>query len=565
MRKWMALLLAGTLTLSLAVPALARDKEREKDHKSRFEVQFKDWDTQFWGNESLARMVTKGVIKGNGDGTVAANRPVSRLEAAIMVARLLDLEAPQIPRGEFKLKAPWGEIKIENEGDEFEIKIKTRDDEWEFEDDDDVPAWGREAILIGLEHGFLIFDGARLNPMSPLNRLEAAIMLVKAAGMDEEAQNWAGADLSFTDASKIPQRLQGYIAVAVEQEFVTGYENGSFMPHKPVTRAEWATLLDRLDRDGAPVSADGRQVKGMVTAVNVGTAPSIAMTTPVFPNGVTYPVDDTAVFYKNRQEITIADISAGDQVIINLSPDRQILMVTVHNLVKRIAGQVSAYTEPTTSAAGSITVTDKTGVTTTHALTVQTAVRLGESAGTLADLLVGDQVKLTLEGAQLTSIMIKVEAVTVTGSLSAITQGVDGALPTLTVVSENSPAITYTVADYATISGSGETALTLTDLQVGDLVTLRVQRGLVVRIALGQADPTVDLHFELEGRLVSIDTTAGTLVLTDKQEMEHTLKLATDVRIKGDDDALAVSDLELGDRIVVKGMGDTVHEIKVKE
>lgn len=492
MRKMAALILAGALTVGSALPAAAHGspKGHEKgNHKSRFEESFRDWDAGFWGNEALARMVVKGVIKGNSDGTIAAVRPVTRLEAAIMLARLLDLPAPELPYGEFKLKAPWGEIKIENAGGKFEIKVEARGEgEFKFEDSNAVPAWGRAAILTALQEGFLIFDGARLNPLAPLNRLEAAIMLVKAAGLDAEARDRAGADLPFADAGSIPDRLQGYIAIAVEKGFVKGYEDGTFRPHKILTRAEWAALLDRLDRQGAPVSADGRQVKGTVTGVTVGAAPAIAMTTPVFPNGVTYPVDDTAVFYKGGQAITIADLAAGDNVIVNLSPERTILMVTVHNVARTVAGTVTAYTAPAAGAAGSIAIQGAAGAAaTTHVVTAGTAVTLDGRPATLADIRVGDRVELTLEGAALTRIAIKAEVRTVTGTLAAVTPGAGGALPTLSVTGPNNTTATYAVADHATLAEAGGGALTLADLHAGDQLSLRVERNLVTRIVRTRA------------------------------------------------------------------------------
>ncbi len=488
MRKLVAATLAGVLSLGAVSPAFADGREREgkAEVKGRFEAQFKDWKGDFWGNESLARLITLGVIKGNDDGTVAASRAVSRLEAAIMLSRLLDLKAPEIPQGEFKIKAPWGEIEIENKGREFEMKIKTRDGEIKLEDSKNIPDWGRAAILAGLEHGFVLFEGAKLSPMASLNRLEAAIMLVKAGGLDAEAKAKAGAELSFKDADKIAANLRGYIAIAVEKGFVTGYEDGTFQPTKLVTRAEWAALLDRLDgKESDVVSKDGRQVKGTVTAVATGTAPSITVTTPVFPNGVTYPIDDTAVFYEKGKAVTLADVAAGDSVIINLSADRKVLMVSVRNVPVQTAGTVKAYTAPTATAAGSLTITVD-GADKVYPVAANTAITLGEKAATLADIRVGDQVKVTTEGAQVTKIAIKVEAITVNGTLSAVVLGQNGALPTLTIAGVNNTSVTYSVVDYATLADANGKALTMADLKVGDKLSLKVERNLVIRIVRTQ-------------------------------------------------------------------------------
>jgi hypothetical protein len=488
MRKAVAIIMAGALSAGILAPTALADEGKHESGKShtRFEAEYKDWQQSFWANESLARMITLGVIKGNGDGTIATLRPVTRLEAAIMVTRLLQLKPIAIPQGEFEVKAPWGKIEIENKNDKFELQIKSKDGDFKLEDSSKVPTWGRDAVLTALQNGFLIYDGASLNPMKPLTRLEAAVMMVKAAGLDADAQAKTGAELSFKDADKVPAKLAGYIAIAVEKGFVTGYEDGTFQPAKTLTRAEWAALLDRLDRQGPAVSADGRQVKGTVTAVATGSSPSISMNTPVYPDGVTYAIDDSAVFYKNGQEITLADLNAQDNVILNLNADRQVLMVTVVNVVRQVNGQVTGFVAPATNVPGSISLSTQS-VTTTYVVPVSATVTLAGAPATAADVLVGDKVTLTLEGAHLTKIAIKAEPVSLAATLSAVTSGTNSVRPTLEVTGSDNVATTYDVADFATIKAAGGAALTLADLETGDKLTLTVERNLVTAITVKAA------------------------------------------------------------------------------
>lgn len=567
MRRFTALVLAGAMTLGAALPAAAKEGRVEikgSFNKGKFAARFQDWDEAFWANESLARMIVKGVIMGNADGSIAAARPVSRLEAAIMLARLLDLQAPGIPQGEFKIKAPWGEIKIENEDDEFEIKIEAKGHgEFKFEDSNEVPSWGRGAILSALQGGFLLFDGGRMNPMAPLNRLEAAIMLVKAAGLDAEAEAKANAQLSFTDAARIPERLRGYIALAVEKGFVTGYDDATFKPNKLVTRAEWAALLDRLDRQGSDVTADGRQVKGTVSAVALGAAPAITMTTPVFPGGVTYPLADTAVLYRNGSAITLAEVAAGDSVIINLNADRKIVMVTVANVVSTLKGTVTAYVAPAAGAAGTIVIQGAATAPSSHVVTAQTAVQVGTRAGSLAEVRVGDQVTLTLEGAALKKIAVKSELVTVTGTVAAITLGAGGALPAV-AVSANNAVSTYTLADHATITAAGGGALTLADLRPGDEVTLRVERNVAVSIVRSQAAADPAQPVTATGMVVAIASpgTAGSgysvSLLSNSAVSSYTFAPNATLILNGGA-ALTAADLRVGDQVQYVHTGGVIN------
>lgn len=565
MRKIAAAVLAGALSLTALTPTtVLADDHREDGHKRpQYEQDFKDWQQSFWANESLARMITRGVIKGNGDATIASSRSVTRLEAAIMLSRLLELQAPEIPAGEFKIKAPWGELEIENTDHKFEIKLKTREGEFKLEDGDKVPEWGRAAILSALRDGFLVFDGASISPMKPLNRLEAAMMMVKAAGLDAEAQARKGADLTFKDEAKIPERLRGYIALAVENGFVNGYEDGSFRPEQVLSRAEWAALLDRLDRKSGPaVTADGKQVKATVTAVDADSTPSVRVTTPVYPGGVTYQFDPAAVVYKSGKEITVADIQADDQVIINLDAEREVALLTVANVVRQVSGQVEGFTAPTNTAGGSLELKEKDG-TQTYKVTEATTVKLGDREATLADVRDGDAVTVKLEGTRVSEIAIKIETKTVAGTLDAITAGDDNTLPTIALKDAAEGQAPYSVADHATIKDSNGAAITLADLQPGDQLSLQVERDLIVAIAVKVAPANGTVKGALGTIDFGDDNTLPTLEITTADGV-FTYSVADHATVKNElGRAITLDDLNPGAQLTVKVESNKIVAIQV--
>ncbi len=45
--------------------------------------------------------------------------------------------------------------------------------------------------------------------------------------------------------NKIPAGSVGYVEVAIEKGLVDGFEDNTFRPNQPVTRAQLAALLDR--------------------------------------------------------------------------------------------------------------------------------------------------------------------------------------------------------------------------------------------------------------------------------------------------------------------------------
>jgi serine protease AprX len=93
--------------------------------------------------------------------------------------------------------------------------------------------------------GPLFYDaafGGLFRPDEKVNRLTAAIALVRAAGLRQEAEAQPGATVPVLDAASIPYALRGYVAVALSKGLLTA-EGGSFRPGSQLTRAELAHAL----------------------------------------------------------------------------------------------------------------------------------------------------------------------------------------------------------------------------------------------------------------------------------------------------------------------------------
>ncbi|HEX7957745.1 MAG TPA: S8 family serine peptidase, partial [Pyrinomonadaceae bacterium] len=89
--------------------------------------------------------------------------------------------------------------------------------------------------------------GGAFEPDKRATRLVAAVVLVRAAGLQADADSKAGIFLGYTDAASIPPELRGYVKVAVEQGLISS--GPQFNPAAALTRAELArgvaTILRR--------------------------------------------------------------------------------------------------------------------------------------------------------------------------------------------------------------------------------------------------------------------------------------------------------------------------------
>jgi serine protease AprX len=84
--------------------------------------------------------------------------------------------------------------------------------------------------------------GGAFRPDAFVDRLAAAVALVRAAGYRAEAERRAGATLNLVDANLIPSDRRGYVAVALERGLLTA-SNLAFRPNDALTRAELAHAL----------------------------------------------------------------------------------------------------------------------------------------------------------------------------------------------------------------------------------------------------------------------------------------------------------------------------------
>jgi hypothetical protein len=542
--RLVALLMAGALAAGTAGPALAHsDKGNGHGDAKRFTESFKDWDKNFWGNESLSRLILMGILKGDGAGQIQSNKPVTRLEAAITVIRLLGLQKTNNP------------VHLDDE------------------DRAQTPDWGIEAVLIGLQHGFLEGGHGKLQPNKPLTRLEAAVLLVKAAGLTAEAEAKAGAALPFKDTQKLSAAAKGYLAIAIEQGFIRGMEDNTFKPEKGLTRAEWATMLDRLDRKQGPaVRPDGKQVKGEVVAVKtVDGIAALEVKTPVYPAGVVYKFDDAAVLYKDLKEIDLDAVKPGDHVILQLSEERTILMVTVYNqrpTIGQVSGTISDWTAPSGTTGGSVTVKTWSGEAKSLPVAVDATVKVGDRAGALADLLVGDQVQLTVTNGAVTAINIKVVKREVTGTLKAVTAGSSTERPTVTIESgDPATSQTFTVADWAELRKDGSaTPITLADLATGQKVKLAVERNLVTKILVlaGAQTPGQQVSGKVMTWVAPTASAEGSIVIgTGGAEMKL-LPVAKNAAVTLGDQAVTLADVQVNDYVTATVTDGKVTALKLQ-
>ncbi len=112
---------------------------------------------------------------------------------------------------------------------------------------EDVPDdyWCRDAIIWGYNNGIIKgFSDTCFAPTKTVTRAQLVTMLYRYAGSPEVS----GELDMFIDSDTIAEPYRTAAVWAVENSIIQGYNDGSFMPNQPVSRAQLAVILARYDR-----------------------------------------------------------------------------------------------------------------------------------------------------------------------------------------------------------------------------------------------------------------------------------------------------------------------------
>lgn len=165
--------------------------------------------------EKQEQVVHTAYMAGYPDGTFQPNRIMTRAEVAAVLATLMQ-EAGQEQTTE--TTAAFADVPTSH--------------------------WAAKEIQQAHGAGLMMGDGSGLfHPYEKVTRAEMAAILVKMKKLSPQ-----GKSVTFGDTQG--HWAQASIAIAVEQGIMRGYADGSFRPNQGLTRAEAATLINRLTGRG---------------------------------------------------------------------------------------------------------------------------------------------------------------------------------------------------------------------------------------------------------------------------------------------------------------------------
>ncbi|MEN3003663.1 S-layer homology domain-containing protein [Dehalobacterium formicoaceticum] len=296
MKKFLTLVLALLFLFgagALAVQADQNYKEKNSPQKG-WEKHQKLKDVKgHWAEDAILMMNTKGFIKGYEDATFKPNKPVTQLEAIVMIVRAQGLE---------------DEAQDQKLND---LLKKTAQ----------IPAWAEGYMAVALKENILD-EGEMLSfrPNQGAKRIQVALWITRALDLDDYLDS--DDDLPYLDKKDIPEDLYNAVVLISESGIMKGNNKNYFLPNKAITRAEMAILLERINGAGTDANIYISEFSGIITDVD-----DDEITVKGWSVSKTFDFDDEVTVYLNGKKSDVDDLDVDDYVKLTLNKKGDVIAV----------------------------------------------------------------------------------------------------------------------------------------------------------------------------------------------------------------------------------------------
>ncbi len=255
-----------------------------------------------WAEAAIIEMWAKDVMKGYQDSTFKPKKPVTFLEAVVLLDRLL-----------------YGQP-LESDIDSLYLHEQYN-----------IPKWAMKYVASAIRHEFLSLDRdefekemQKMSLQQPLTRQEAAKLAIRALELTKQTENKKDTTLPFSDTTQIGEDFKAYIALAYERRIMSGFSDGSFQPINPISRAEIAILLGNIARQLPYINSD--EISGIIKSVDQ----KKAVVTIVSDEGkeTVIQLPGQYLIYLNNRFAAIDELAQGNHIrVIPVEPGKLTVVI----------------------------------------------------------------------------------------------------------------------------------------------------------------------------------------------------------------------------------------------
>lgn len=214
------LLICTILNIGMSAQAVKYGEELQNSPQKTYKEQFNDVSKDHWAFSYIGEMAERGVINGYPDGNFYPEAQVTRAE----FAKIMTTAAG------FTVLRPILQLFAD---------VKTE-------------SWYAPYVHAAKEYLSAYAQNGKsyYRPDAPALREDIAVALVKLKGYSTLGTDGMTLQRMFSDYYSISADAQIYVAAAIENGLVSGYNDGTFRGQSSISRAEAATLLWRVFQYG---------------------------------------------------------------------------------------------------------------------------------------------------------------------------------------------------------------------------------------------------------------------------------------------------------------------------
>lgn len=307
-----ALLLFLSLCIGLPVQGIAVEYGAEVNPEEKvYQQTFTDVPTTHWAFRFIAELVERGAISGYPDGKFYPDKTVTREEFAKIMVAAAGLTAVPAQASSYA----------------------------------DVPLtyWSSPFVETAKPYMTAYQNGGQLyfKPTAGALREDMAVAVVRLKGYDARLADLSMIRTMFSDVSAISTEAQPYVALAVENGIISGYDDGTFRGQATITRAEAAAILWRAFQYGNDTKVIPGEIESVAPAPTSAPTPKpTPKPTPIPKPAETMPpepekeikpfvaetltradISDTTLYVAMDDDNNLIYYDEGEQAILSLDPD----------------------------------------------------------------------------------------------------------------------------------------------------------------------------------------------------------------------------------------------------
>lgn len=440
-----------------------------------------------WAKPYINEMAELGYIKGYEDGTFKPNNTISKTEALILLSRMIG-------------------VNDESFADSLEYAIS------EYKD-----TLSKFSTNYEKEISFLLYTGildaddlgtyiSNANKNTALKRYEAAVLLTKLLGAEEEVLGNAFVSSSYADTVEIPDSARAYVEYVKEKGIMQGMGNNEqgqpmFSPNTSVTRSQMAKMLYSLI-DVIDLSSQTG------TVVSIDTFHE-TITVTIGGSDIVYNIKANTKFKINGKDVKSTDLKKGMAVKVTHIAGEVALIennVVIEDSV--IYGLVSATKDSTTKSVTIADANDKSKVS-TYVLADNAKIRVNGAIDLFSKVKANNYVALTLVDGLVETLEVIDKNTTASGTLVSI--DASGEFTVLNVEDKSGEVGAYEISADGVDVSRNSLSSNLNQLMTGDTVVLKMVYGKVTKISASSKNQSLSgsisyITHSKDGSVIGLET-----------------------------------------------------------